>query len=70
MFLVFIGVLETPKFVDKAVAFLSGVITYKFQKKGTIGKPCFFINLPECMVKLVIFITHIGCFDRESIKMC
>jgi len=41
MCFVFIGVLETPKYVDKTVAFLSGVITYKFQKKGTIGKPCF-----------------------------
>ena len=60
MCFVFIGILETPKFADKTVAFLSGVITYKFQKKGTIGKACFFVNLPECMVKFVFFVTTRG----------
>ena len=39
---VFIGILETPKFVAKNVASLCAVITYKLHKKGTIGKPCLF----------------------------
>jgi hypothetical protein len=42
MCFVFTGVLETPKFVDKAVALLSGVITCKLQEKGTIGEACLF----------------------------
>jgi hypothetical protein len=33
-----IGVLETPKFVGKAVMTLSGVITYKLKQEESTGK--------------------------------